>query len=564
MEIAGKVVVEGIVVGKIQFIHTDYQQRINSYVAGEVEEERERYQDANSQAKDDLAKLLEHREELPENEVEILEAHQALIDDFAFADTVFGYLDEGMPAPSAVLKAVTYFKAMYEAIDDDYLREREKDIIDVGNRILRKLLNMKEFSVEGESVVLCASDIEPSIMAGFSEEQVKAILLENGSRTSHTVIIAKSKGFVTMVGVSFNQEEIEDGDDIIVDGYQGRILLKPDSEVLEKYELLAKEHEEKQRYLLERAHLAAKTKDGKEVLVTANISDPADMEKAAAYGCQGVGLYRTEFLFMESSQLPDEERQFEAYKAVAEQASGYPCIIRTLDIGGDKQCEALKLEAEENPFLGFRAIRICLKDKRIFKTQIRALLRAGAYGKIAIMIPMVTILSEILETKQLIEEAKSELTQEKIPFSKEVQMGIMIETPASAIMAPLFAKYVDFFSIGTNDLVQYTLAVDRGNQKVSYLYDYFNPAVIHSIYQIATCAHEAGIWVGMCGEMAGDKLALPFLLAVKIDELSMSAALAPGMKDQIRGMKCDVCDLNTILGLKETQEIRSYLESLIL
>lgn len=563
MQKKGNVVVEGIAIGRIQFINADYEERIKSYTAGTAEEEKEKYAKAHVKAKADLDNLLSHREELSESEAEILEAHQLLMDDITLEDAILSYIEEGNPAPSAVLKAVADFKAMFEEIDDEYLKERQKDVIDVGNRLLRKLLNMKEFSVEGENVVLCAKDIEPSIMAGLSEKQVKAILLESGSRTSHTVIIAKAKGFVTMVGVALSQDEIGDGDDIIVDAVKGSIFLKPEKKMLEEYETLLEKQEKEKEYLMGRAQLPAKTQDGKEILVASNISEPEDMEKATAYGCQGVGLYRTEFFFMESSQLPDEEKQFEAYKFVAEQAKGSLCVIRTLDIGGDKHCDCLQLEQEDNPFLGFRAIRICLQNKEMFKTQIRAILRAGDSGKVAIMIPMVTMLSEILETKELIEEAKAELRAEKLPFAEDVQVGIMVETPASAMMAPLFAKHVDFFSIGTNDLVQYTLAVDRGNQKVSYLYDYFNPAVIHSIYRIITSAHQAGIWVGMCGEMAGDKTALPFLLALGIDELSMSASQAPKVKEQIRCMESEACDLDRILSLKSTEEVRSYLESLL-
>ncbi|MGN0290943.1 MAG: phosphoenolpyruvate--protein phosphotransferase [Lachnospiraceae bacterium] len=563
MQKKGNVVVEGIAIGRIQFINADYEERIKSYTAGTAEEEKEKYAKAHVKAKADLDSLLSHREELSESETEILEAHQLLMDDITLEDAILSYIEEGNPAPSAVLKAVADFKAMFEEIDDEYLRERQKDIIDVGNRFLRKLLNIKEFSVEGENVVLCAKDIEPSIMAGLSEKQVKAILLESGSRTSHTVIIAKAKGFVTMVGVALSQDEIDDGDDIIVDAVKGSIFLKPEKKMLEEYETLLEKQEKEKEYLMGRAQLPAKTQDGKEILVASNISEPEDMEKATAYGCQGVGLYRTEFFFMESSQLPDEEKQFEAYKSVVEQAKGSLCVIRTLDIGGDKHCDCLQLEQEDNPFLGFRAIRICLQNKEMFKTQIRAILRAGDSGKVAIMIPMVTMLSEILETKELIEEAKAELRAEKLPFAEDVQVGIMVETPASAMMAPLFAKHVDFFSIGTNDLVQYTLAVDRGNQKVSYLYDYFNPAVIHSIYRIITSAHQAGIWVGMCGEMAGDKTALPFLLALGIDELSMSASQAPKVKEQIRCMESEACDLDRILSLKSTEEVRSYLESLL-
>lgn len=563
MEKKGSVVVEGIAIGRIQFINADYEERIRAYTAGSFEEEKEKYQKAHALAKEDLSELLSHREKLSESEAEILEAHQLLLDDITLEDAILTYLEEKEPAPEAILKAVEDIKAMFEEIEDDYLRERQKDVIDVGNRILRKLLNMKEFAVEGEDVVLCARDIEPSIMAGLSEKQIKAVLLGSGSKTSHTVIIAKAKGFVTMVGVELSPNEIQDGEDIIVDAVRGRVLLRPEKKELEDYKVLAQKQEEEREYLMGRAQLPARTQDGKEILVAANISKPEDMEKAIAYGCQGVGLYRTEFLFMESSQLPDEERQLAAYEAVAEQAKGNLCVIRTLDIGGDKHCDCLQLEQEDNPFLGFRAIRICLQDQALFKTQLRALLRAGARGKVAIMIPMVTMLSEILETKKLIEEAKEELKAQGLPYSKDIQVGIMVETPASSLMAPLFAKHVDFFSIGTNDLVQYTLAVDRGNQSVSYLYDYFNPAVIHSIHRIITSAHEAGIWVGMCGEMAGDKLALPFLLALKVDELSMSASQAPIVKEQIRNMECGRCDLEKILSLSSTEDVRAYLSTLL-
>ena len=563
MHKTGNVVVEGVAIGKIQFLNADYEEQIKRYMTGTEEEEKKRYQEAHTLAKDDLESLLEDRDSLSESEAEIIEAHQLMIDDITFEDAILGYIEQKMSAPSAVLKAVDDFKAMFEEIDDEYLRERQKDIVDVGNRLLRKLLHMKEFSVVGADVILCAKDIEPSIMAGLSEKQVKAILLGSGSKTSHTVIIAKAKGFVTMVGVELDETEIADGDDIIVDAVKGEIILKPSEEELSRYKEQVQKQEEQRKYLMGKAKQPAVTTDGKEILVSANISRPTDMEKAVEYGCHGVGLYRTEFLFMESAQLPDEEKQVAAYRSVAEQAGGNLCVIRTLDIGGDKHCDCLSLEEEDNPFLGFRAIRICLQQKDMFKVQLRSILRAGLYGKLAIMIPMVTMLSEILETKQLIEEVKEEMRKENIPFAEDVPVGIMVETPASAVMAPLFAKHVDFFSIGTNDLVQYTLAVDRGNQSVSYLYDYFNPAVIHSIHRVITAAHEAGIWAGMCGEMAGDKLALPFLLALGIDELSMSASQAPVVKEQIRNLESGICDVDKILSLTTPAEVREYLQSLL-
>lgn len=562
MEIKGSVVVEGIAAGFIRFFNQDYEKRLQGYVKESPEREKEKFEKAQKGAASDLNNLLKDREKLSESEGEILEAHQLLAEDMSLKETIVNYIEQGEAAPEGVLKAVSDFKAMFDDIDDEYLRERQKDIIDVGNRFLRKLLGMKEFSLEGDNIVLWAKDIEPSLMASLSEKQVKAVLLESGSKTSHAVIIAKAKGFVTMVGVSLSPEEISEGENVIVDANQGVVHFNPSEKEMEHCLTLVKEQEEQKKFLEERAKLPARTKDGKRVTVAANISGAGDMEKAIALGCEGVGLFRTEFLFMDRDKLPTEEEQFLAYKEAVEQAAGNLCIIRTLDIGGDKPCKALGLSPEENPFLGFRAIRICLNQKEMFKTQLRAILRAGVYGKVGIMIPMVSSLWEILETKKLVEEVKGEMDAENISYGKEVPLGIMAETPAASIMAPVFAKHVDFFSIGTNDLVQYTLAVDRGNQSVSYLYDYFNPAVLHSIHRIVTSAHEAGIWAGMCGEMAGDKLALPFLLALGIDELSMSPSQAPGVKEQIRNMDSGVC-LDEILSKKDAGEVREYLKGLL-
>lgn len=563
MLVRGNVVVEGVAIGNIQFLDMDYEKHLKSYTAEDIETEKKKYNQALQLAQKDLEEILESEENLSESEREIMGAHQMLLEDVAFIEAITTYIEQGKPATEAVLLAVADFKTMFDAIDDPYLRERQNDMVDVGNRLLRKLLGIPEFSIEGDHVILCAKDIEPSIMAGLSEKKVKGILLENGSKTSHTVIIAKAKGFVTMVGVEVTSQMAAQGSSVIVDADKGEILLQPSEEQMTEYKERVEKQEAERTYLMERAKLPACTKDGREVLVAANISSPEDMEKACSFGCEGVGLYRTEFFFMESSKLPSEEEQFEAYKAVAEQAKGALCVIRTLDIGGDKHCDCLKLGQEDNPFLGFRAIRICLQSKDMFKTQLRAILRAGVYGKVGIMIPMVTMLSEITETKKLIEEAKEELKARNVPYGENVPVGIMVETPASVMMAPVFAKYVDFFSIGTNDLVQYTLAVDRGNQTVNYLYDYFNPAVIQSIYRIVTAAHEAGIWVGMCGEMAGDRMALPFLLSLGIDELSMSVSQAPAVKEQIRSLESDKCNLEEILKFSETEEVRTYLKELV-
>ena len=539
MHKTGNVVVEGVAIGKIQFLNADYEEQIKRYMTGTEEEEKKRYQEAHTLAKDDLDSLLEDRDSLSENEAEIIEAHQLMIDDITFEDAILGYIEQKMSAPSAVLKAVEDFKAMFEEIDDEYLRERQKDIVDVGNRLLRKLLHMKEFSVVGADVILCAKDIEPSIMAGLSEKQVKAILLGSGSKTSHTVIIAKAKGFVTMVGVELDETEIADGDDIIVDAVKGEIILKPSEEELNRYKEQVQKQEEQRKYLMGKAKQPAVTTDGKEILVSANISRPTDMEKAVEYGCHGVGLYRTEFLFMESAQLPDEEKQVAAYRSVAEQAEGNLCVIRTLDIGGDKHCDCLSLEEEDNPFLGFRAIRICLQQKGMFKVQLRSILRAGLYGKLAIMIPMVTMLSEILETKQLIEEVKEEMRKENIPFAEDVPVGIMVETAAASLMADVFAKEVDFFSIGTNDLTQYTLAIDRQNPKLDNIYDSHHEAVLRMIQMVVDNAHKCGKWAGICGELGADPTLTEQFVRMGLDELSVAPSMVLKLRKIVREMKVE-------------------------
>ena len=560
MLVRGNVVVEGVAVGTIRFLNMDYEKHLQSYIAGGVGEETEKYEHALAMAKKDLETMLESGENLSESELEIMGAHQMLLEDVAFVEAITGYIQQAMTAPAAVLRAVSDFKAMFDEIDDPYLKERQNDVVDVGNRLIRKILGLEEFSVEGDQVILCARDLEPSVMAGLPEEKVKAVLLENGSKTSHTVIIARAKGFVTMVGVELTPQMAAQGETVLVDAVRGEVTLQPSPEQIQEFQERVRKQEQERTVLMERAQLPACTRDGKEVLVAANISSPEDMEKTSVYGCQGVGLYRTEFFFMESPELPSEEKQFEAYRSVAEQAKGALCVIRTLDIGGDKSCDCLKLAEEENPFLGVRAIRICLQNKEMFKTQLRAIMRAGAYGKVGIMLPMVTMLSEVTETRKLMEEAMEEMRNAQLPFDENVPLGIMVETPASVVMAPVFARHVDFFSIGTNDLVQYTLAVDRGNQTVNYIYDYFDPVVIRSIFQVVTAAHEAGIWVGMCGEMAGDRLAMPFLTAVGMDELSMSASQAPAVKEQIRNLDSNRCDLEELLRFTDKEEVRAYLE----
>lgn len=553
-------VVEGAAVGKLFYLNTDYSEAMAAYVPGEPAAEADRFAKALAAAKSGLAEAL--TKDTSDEEKAIIEVHLMLIEDEGFTDMVGSFIEEGMGAPDAVKESVSTFKAMFAELDDEYLRDRANDIVDVGNRILRKLLGISEADISGENLILMAEDIEPALMASLSENMVNAVLLENGSKTSHTIIIAKSKGFVTMVGVKAEKPAELDGEDVIVDTASRQAIVAPLPDELEGFKETVVKQQERKRYLVSKACEPAVSKDGREFTVAANVSSPSEMEKAKAMGCKGVGLYRTEFLFMDSAELPDEEKQTKAYEELLSAADGELCIIRTLDIGGDKHCESLGLEAEDNPFLGYRAVRICLDRKDMFKTQLRALLRASASGKLGIMIPMIDTVTEIREAKELLLEAKNELDAEGIAYDREVRFGIMTETPASALMAPILAKYVDFFSIGTNDLVQYTMAVDRGNQKVSYLYDYFDPAVIRAIAAIVSAAHEAGIMVGMCGEMAGDPLAAPFLTAIGLDEFSMSVSAAPQLKETIRNLSTVACDMEKLMSLESAKEVRDHLAKL--
>jgi len=561
LTISGIPVVNGVAVGKLFYLNTDYSDAIAAYEPLEGQEEMQRFSKALLDAQAGLDSMLQN--ELSDEERGIIEVHKMLIQDEGFTDMVNTFIEEGVGTPDAISASVDAFKEMFAELDDEYLRDRANDIVDVGNRILRSLLGIEETTITGENLILLAEDIEPAVMASLKENQVKAILLENGSKTSHTVIIAKSKGFVTMVGVKVDNPSSFAGVDAIVDTTKSQAIFAPAEEEIKEFAKSVVEQENKRNYLEGKAMEPAISKDGQEFTVVANVSSPDEMDKAISMGCKGVGLYRTEFLFMDSAELPGEEKQTKAYEQLLSAAQGNLCIIRTLDIGGDKKCECLGLTEEENPFLGYRAVRICLDKKDMYKTQLRALLRASTAGKLGIMVPMIDTLSEIKEARRILDEAAKELEAEGIPYDKEVKFGIMTETPASVVMADVFAKYVDFFSIGTNDLVQYTMAVDRGNQKVGYLYDYFDPAVVRSITAIVKAAHNAGIMVGMCGEMAGDVLAAPFLMAIGLDEFSMSVSAAPELKETIRNLNCSDCDMDKLLSFETAGEVREYLTGLL-
>lgn len=441
-------------------------------------------------------------------------------------------------AEHALKETTDMFIAMFESMENEYMRERAADIRDVTKRVLSRLLGVKAASPStiSEEVIIIADDLTPSDTAQLNRKFVKAFATDIGGRTSHSAIMARSLEIPAVVGTKEATQHIQDGDFVIVDGMEGTLIVNPTEEVIAEY------REAQQKFAEQKAEWAklvdekTVSVDGKHVELAANIGTPDDLDGVKANGGEGIGLYRTEFLYMGRDQLPTEEEQFEAYKKVLEGMDGKPVIVRTLDIGGDKELPYLELPEELNPFLGFRAIRLCLEEQEIFRTQLRALLRASIYGNLKIMFPMIATLQEFRQAKAILEEEKDSLMKAGEKVADHIELGIMVEIPSTAVMADQFAKEVDFFSIGTNDLIQYTMAADRMNERVSYLYQPYNPAILRLVKNVIDASHREGKWTGMCGEMAGDELAIPLLLGLGLDEFSMSATSILRARSQIRNL----------------------------
>ena len=463
-----------------------------------------------------------------EKEAEIMQGHMMLLMDPMLTGEIESTITgEGICAEYAVEQVCTTYADMFAAMDDELMQQRATDMRDIKTRMQRELLGVESADIAAlpAGTILVAKDLTPSMTAGIRPENVAGIVTELGGKTSHSAILARALEIPAVVAVPDLMNQVKNGHVIVLDGSEGVVYIDPDQEVVDEFsakrEQFLKEKKELEQYIGK----PTVTKDGVKIELVANIGKPEDLEKVLQYDGEGVGLFRTEFLFMDRTAMPTEEEQFEAYKTVAEGLKGKPVIIRTLDIGGDKEIPYMGLTRDENPFLGYRAIRFCLDRKDdVYRPQLRALLRASAYGNIKIMVPMVTCIEELREAKALIEDIKKELDEKNIPYNKNIEVGIMVETAAASLMADVFAKEAAFFSIGTNDLTQYTMSVDRGNDKVSYLYSTFNPAVLRSIKRIITCGREAGIMVGMCGEAASDPLMIPLLLAFGLNEFSMSAS----------------------------------------
>ncbi|NTW72376.1 MAG: phosphoenolpyruvate--protein phosphotransferase, partial [Eubacteriaceae bacterium] len=451
-------------------------------------------------------------------------------------------------------------------MDDEYMKERAADIKDVGGRILRNALGIKEqdLSLISEDSIVIAVDLTPSDTAQMNKDKVLGFATDIGGRTSHTAIMARSLEIPAVLGLSTITAQVKDEDLIIVDGMDGVVIINPDEKTKQEYLDKKQAYEDFRNELAQLKDLHGVTLDGHEVELVGNIGTPKDVEGVLRNGGQGVGLYRTEFLYMDSDTMPDEEKQFQAYKAVVEGMKDMPVIIRTLDIGGDKKLPYLKLDDEMNPFLGLRAIRLCFVEKDLFKTQLRAILRASAFGKALIMFPMISNVGEVKQAKAIVEECKEELRKENISFDESIKVGIMVEIPSAAVTADIIAKEADFFSIGTNDLCQYTLAVDRMNETVSYLYEPLSPAILRLVKMVIDAAHNAGggKFTGMCGELAGDPYAALILLGLGLDEFSMSASSIPQVKKIIRSVTQKDAEIiaNKALQLSSEAEVKAMVE----
>ncbi|MBE6085638.1 MULTISPECIES: phosphoenolpyruvate--protein phosphotransferase [Selenomonas] len=566
--IRGKGVISGIAIGKIMLAGQNLDGYLVNYQPESKEVESKKAQDALTAVAETLRENIDRLQK--QNMVEqaaIMEAHRMMVQDPMMAQKIEEKLEEDANAPQAVLKAAEEQAQMFEMMEDEYFAARAVDLRDVGKRVAKYILGVKEPELGDEKVILCGREIEPSVIAGMPTDKIAGVILGSGSTTAHAVIIAKARAIPTIVGLNKEDriDKIADGDHVIMDGEEGKILVNPSEEELAGYNEKIKKQQELAAHYAQLKDLPAVTTDGVKVDLMANIGTHMDVDNALKYGAKGVGLFRSEFVFMGRQDIPNEEDQFKAYKEAVEKCQGNLCVIRTMDIGGDKPLPYLNIPEEENPFLGYRAVRISLQRKDLFLPQLKAILRAGVYGKVGIMVPMIINVAEFKKVKEFIEEAKLELAHEGKAYAEDVQVGIMVETPAAAVMTPVLAKYVDFFSIGTNDLVQYTLACDRGNANIAELYNHFNPAVLQLIQRTITSARENGIWAGMCGEMASDPNAAVILMAMGISELSMSAPSIPRVKEKIRNISSTKAKeiLADVMKMEDGDEIKAYLSKVL-
>ncbi|KAB7705506.1 phosphoenolpyruvate--protein phosphotransferase [Bacillus aerolatus] len=531
------------------------------------EAEVQRFEAAISQSTTELQKIRDHaKEELGADKADIFEAHLLVLSDPELLTPVKEKItQEGANAEFAMKETADMFVTMFESMDNEYMRERAADIRDVTKRVIANLLDVEipNPSMIAEEVIIVAEDLTPSDTAQLNRQFVKGFTTNIGGRTSHSAIMARSMEIPAVVGTKTAMAEIENGTLVILDGKDGKVLVNPEPAVVKDYEEKKAAHEAYKAELAKFVDVPTVSADGRQVELAANIGTPEDVNGVLENGGEGIGLYRTEFLYMGRDQLPTEEEQFTAYKTVLERMEGKPVVVRTLDIGGDKELPYLDLPKEMNPFLGFRAIRLCLEMQDMFRTQLRALLRASTFGNLKVMFPMIATLEEFRQAKAMLLEEKTKLEQEGTAVSDAIEVGMMVEIPSSAVMADVFAKEVDFFSIGTNDLIQYTMAADRMNERVSYLYQPYNPAILRLIKMVIDAAHKEGKWAGMCGEMAGSEVAIPILLGLGLDEFSMSASsILPARSAILHLSQKEISEFNEqILRMDTAEEVEAFVRN---
>ncbi|WP_371069383.1 phosphoenolpyruvate--protein phosphotransferase [Sediminibacillus sp. JSM 1682029] len=527
--------------------------------------EIERLNDALSVSKQELEIIKENaRKSLGDEHAEIFSAHLLVLSDPEMINPIKDKIkSENVNAEAALDETANMFIDMFKNMDNEYMRERAADIQDVTKRVMAHLLKVTfpDPALIDEEVVIVAEDLTPSDTAQLNKQFVKGFTTNIGGRTSHSAIMARSLEIPAVVGTKNITHTAEKDTLVIVDGIDGEVIVDPDEKQLATYKQKQADFEEQKQEWAKLKDEPTKTADGKHVELVANIGTPDDVEGVINNGGEGVGLYRTEFLYMGKSELPTEEEQYEAYKSVLEQMGDKPVVVRTLDIGGDKELSYLDLPKELNPFLGFRAIRLCLERDDIFRTQLRALLRASTSGNLKIMFPMIATLDEFRQAKAILLEEKENLTNAGTEVSDDIEIGIMVEIPSTAVIARQFAKEVDFFSIGTNDLIQYTMAADRMNERVSYLYQPYNPSILNLVNNVIEAAHAEGKWAGMCGEMAGDSIAIPILLGLGLDEFSMSATSILPARTQIKDLsKEELASFkDKLLSMNTAEEVEQFI-----
>ena len=536
MTIEGKSVYSGVAIGRLAIYHKADNQ-VKREKISDVEAELARFEEARNTAKEQLAGLYEKAlKEVGEVNAAIFEVHQMMLDDLDYVESVTNMIQsQEVNAEYAVATTGDTLSEVFASMDDDYMRERAADVKDISNRVIAILQGKGAGGLNAdEPVILLADDLAPSETVQLDKSKVLSFVTRHGSTNSHTAILARTMNIPALIGIDYPEDA--EGKMGIVDGYEGKLIIDPPVSVLETYQKRKEADEEKKRLLLELKGKENVTIDGTKINLYANIGSVADVASVLANDAGGIGLFRSEFLYLESSDYPTEEEQFAAYRKVAESMAGKKVIIRTLDIGADKQVDYFHLDKEDNPAMGYRAIRICLDRRDVFKTQLRALYRASYYGTISIMFPMIISVIEVKEIKKVIAEVKAELDEEKIPY-KDVEIGIMIETPAAVMMSEELAQEVDFFSVGTNDLTQYTLAIDRQNPKLDNIYDSHHPAILKMLKMIVDNGHKGGCWVGICGELGADTTLTETFLKMGFDELSVSPSMKLKVRQEIRSIE---------------------------